>query len=94
MYFLALYLKKHIELILLCCVYSAININFGFGENCKGAKQTRPTNINPLFTQTKLLFLPISRVFKAIKTTKLKEAFRVTGFISLPLTSIAIKRGQ
>lgn len=29
MYFLALYLKKHIELILLCCVYSAININSG-----------------------------------------------------------------
>lgn len=36
MYFLALYLKKHIELILLCCVYSAININFG-GIEIKGA---------------------------------------------------------
>lgn len=39
MYFLALYLKKHIELILLCCVYSAININFGAKES-KGAKHT------------------------------------------------------
>lgn len=35
MYFLALYLKEHIELILLCCVYSAININFG-KEKSKG----------------------------------------------------------
>lgn len=56
MYFLALYLKRHIELILLCCVYSAININFGGEWKSKGRRVhlNRQTSNPSPYAQSKL----------------------------------------